>query len=102
MAYNHYVGGRAHRIEEPPEKRVSVPPLPPGEPETARRGTDAGIKAPPGALRSFRSGLDGILSHLDPGRLDTEDLLVLAILWLLYRDSGEKEMLIAMGAYLFL
>lgn len=59
-------------------------------------------KTPPGALHGIRSSLDGILSRLDPGRLETEDLLVLAILWLLYRDSGDRELLIAMGAYLFL
>ena len=29
-------------------------------------------------------------------------MLVLAVLWLLYRESGDKELLIAMGAYLFL
>ena len=33
--------------------------------------------------------------------LETEDLLVLAVLWLLYRDSGDKELLIALAAYLF-
>ncbi len=32
--------------------------------------------------------------------LDQEDWLVLAILWLLYRSSGNAELLIAMGAYL--
>ena len=46
-------------------------------------------------------GLDGIFERLDPKRLETEDLLVLAILWLLYRESGDWEMLIALGAYYF-
>ena len=32
--------------------------------------------------------------------LEQEDLVVLAILWLLYRSSGNAELLIAMGAYL--
>ena len=52
-------------------------------------------------LLSLRSGLDGIFERLDPKRLETEDLLVLAILWLLYRESGDWEMLIALGAYYF-
>ena len=71
--------------------------------------TNAGHRggAPPGEKREKpkppeRRGLEHILARLDPGKLETEDLLVLAILWLLYRDSGDKDLLIAMGAYLFL
>ena len=63
----------------------------------------SGPEKPPGAsqstrnrdpLQDLRGGLEGILSRLDPGKLETEDLLVLAVLWLLYRDSGDKELLI--------
>ena len=45
---------------------------------------------------------DGLLRRLDISSLETEDLLVLAILWLLYKESGKTEMLIALVAYLFL
>ncbi len=65
-------------------------------------GGPGAAKRPPGPLHDLMGGLDGILARLDPGRLETEDLLVLAILWLLYRESGDRELLIAMGAYLFL
>ena len=51
---------------------------------------------PPGP----RGLLDGVLGRLDVGSLETEDLLVLAILWLLYKESGKTEMLIALIAYL--
>ena len=78
----------AHRL--PPE---SAPERPPPPPENE--------KTPPSPLLSLRSGLDGIFERLDPKRLETEDLLVLAILWLLYRESGDWEMLIALGAYYF-
>lgn len=44
---------------------------------------------------------EGILRRLDISSLETEDLLVLAILWLLYKESGKTEMLIALVAYLF-
>ena len=83
MAYNRYNGstGERTRVEEP---------LPPENEKT-----------PPSPLLSLRSGLDGIFERLDPKRLETEDLLVLAILWLLYRESGDWEMLIALGAYYF-
>ena len=36
------------------------------------------------------------------GRLEAEDWLVIAILYLAYRSSGDWEMLAALGAYLFL
>ena len=45
--------------------------------------------------------LDGVLRRLDISSLETEDFLVLAILWLLYKESGKTEMLIALVAYLF-
>ena len=96
MAYNRYNGstGERTRVEEPlPPPRESAPERPPPPPENE--------KTPPSPLLSLRSGLDGIFERLDPKRLETEDLLVLAILWLLYRESGDWEMLIALGAYYF-
>jgi len=130
--YNRYrgSGSRPERVESPapPARNQSRPsPLPPQQggkppprpPQPSRPGsgrqnpapkspegeshgpepTHGGKKPPAGQARR---GLEHILSRLDPGKLETEDLLVLAILWLLYRDSGDKELLIAMGAYLFL
>ena len=47
-------------------------------------------------------GTENILARLDPGRLETEDLLILVVLYLLYRESGDTELLIALGAFLFL
>lgn len=114
MDYNRYRGnsGRVERVTSPAPPPGPPSPLPPPDetaspPEPERRraapgGAPPGGKTPSDALRGLRGSLDGILSRLDPGRLETEDLLVLAILWLLYRDSGDKELLIAMGAYLFL
>ena len=91
MAYNRYNGstGERTRMEDPPPENVRSEPSPQSE------------KTPPSPLLSLRSGLDGIFERLDPKRLETEDLLVLAILWLLYRESGDWEMLIALGAYYF-
>ena len=37
-----------------------------------------------------------------PGGLETEDLILLLILYLLYRESGDVDWLIALGAMLFL
>ena len=93
--YNAQSGRRSYRPE--PEERAPQRPSPLPPPEEAPKA-----KTPPGPLRELGRGLDGILRRLDPGRLETEDLLVLAVLWLLYRESGDRELLIAMGAYLFL
>lgn len=92
-------GENAPRRDGAPSRREPPRPVFPGG---GREPRPDGEKTPSGALHDIRSSLDGILSRLDPGRLETEDLLVLAILWLLYRDSGDRELLIAMGAYLFL
>ena len=51
----------------------------------------------------------GLLPGFDPARLlpglgglETEDLLLLLVLWLLYRESGDLELLVIMAAmYLF-
>ena len=91
MAYNRYQGstGRARRVETEP-RETPAPPPPPERP-------DAPEPTPP-VSPEYRAGpLSGVL-----GRLDTEDWLVIAILYLAYRSSGDWEMLLALGAYLFL
>lgn len=92
-AYNLYRGngGRAERIDDrrrenprsrsdenrPPQHRPP-PPFPP---------SPSFAKLP-------------ILGDLPKklGELETEDLLLILILYLMYRESGDKEMLIIMGA----
>lgn len=96
--YNAQSGQRRYHPEAEPTAPRQSSPLPPQEPPPP----PPKAKTPPGPLRELGRGLDGILSRLDPSRLETEDLLVLAVLWLLYRESGDRELLIAMGAYLFL
>ena len=85
MAYNRHHGntGRYERVED-----SFMPPPPPSPPEEdrpipapRRRPDEGGLRLP---------------------QLDTEDLLILAVLWLLYRSSGEQEMLVALAAYLVL
>ena len=87
---NRYEGntGRVTRLPErgdlpsPPPERRPPPPHP-----------------PPGPI----PGLD--LRRLLPGtagELETEDLLLLLILYLMYRESGDQELLIIMGAMFLL
>ena len=46
--------------------------------------------------------LNAILNRLSPQRLEQEDLILMLILFLLWRESGDRELLIALGAFLFL
>ena len=92
--YNRYRGnsGRRERVPEPgdfspPPPRPAAPPPPGPEPQSP----DAGL---------FSRGLGALLRRLSPGALETEDLLILAVLWLLYRESGDREFLLMLGLYL--
>ena len=58
------------------------------------------IKTPP--PKSFGSGLQNILSNVFAQGFDTEDLLLFAVLFLMYRESGDKELLIIMGGMFLL
>ena len=48
------------------------------------------------------SGLSNILSSVFPDGFEMEDALLLLTLFLLYRESGDKELLIIMGAMFLL
>lgn len=78
--------GRMIRIEE--SRKEPEPPAP-ATPPAGR------MQAPPDLLRSVRRllprGLDA---------LETEDLLLMLILYLLYRDSGDSDWLLILGGLL--
>ena len=92
MAYNRYRGaaGAPRRVETEEDRPPPASPLP-----SAEAPPEAPPPPPPGPYRA--GPLSGAL-----GRLETEDWLVIAILYLAYRSSGDWEMLAALGAYLFL
>ena len=96
MAYNRYQGnsGRVQRVEErqrEPGPAPSAPPRPgPGE------------RRPPGLFPGLSGELGRLLSRLSPMELETEDILLIAVLYLLYRDSGDEEFLFMIGGLLFL
>lgn len=91
--------GRVQRLPEqndrPPQRRT--------EPQQQARSPVAPHppqKKPGGLL----SGLDG-LKKLIPGKaeeLETEDIILLLILYLMYRESGDSELLMIMGAMFLL
>ena len=97
--YNRYIrhdDGRYERVtipdEEPsfggpPPGDTYGPPPPPPPP-------------PPGGGR--KGFLSGILDRLNLNDLDTGDLILLLIIFLLYKDGGDEELLIALGLLLIL
>lgn len=85
-AYNLYRGNgsRAERIEERRDAQHKGK-----QPAPMSRRTEK----PPAAKLPFLGELPKKL-----GELETEDLLLILILYLMYRESGDKELLIIMGA----
>ena len=82
------VSGVPESVAVTPVAPVMPPPPPPPRPRPAPPPPFGGLL--PGRL------LSGL------GELDSEDYLLLLILWLLYRESGDLELLIIMAAmYLF-
>ncbi len=83
-AYNLYRGNgsRAERVDDRPGEK----PYPQSSPQH---------RPPPAA-----PGKLPILGDLPQklGELETEDLLLILILYLMYRESGDRELLIIMGA----
>ena len=77
--------GNTGRVTRMPEPADFPPPPPPSPPRMSRPDFDLGRLLP-----GLGEGLEG------------EDLLLLLILWLLYRESGDQELLIIMGALFLL
>lgn len=111
MAMNRYHGnsGRVESLPErseisrqelfyrPREAQPSISARPPGlkrEESRGGRGSESGL----GSL--FQDKLGGLFSKLT--ELETEDLILLLILYLLYRESGDEQYLIILGLMLFL
>ena len=100
-SYNRYHGnsGRVDRVddrrgERPPEHGSERLPTAP-----QRRDPPRQKPAEPLPL------LGGSLSELLPkslGELETDDIILLLILYLMYRESGDSELLIIMGAMFLL
>lgn len=92
------------------ETAESRPPRPHQPPRYPAREERRPGKGPPpnrggglgGLLSGVPSAFSSLLSHISPGSLETEDLLLMLVLYLMYRESGDRELLIILGAMLFL
>ena len=103
MAYNRYMGnGRVVRMPDAPPPPASRN-APAGQPLSQAKAQEPPMKKRSGSLfPEFSGGLEGLLSKLKKPEWETEDLLLALILYLAYRESGDKELLIILGAMLFL
>ena len=107
--YNHYRGntGVVRRVPEPSDRARFPPQEPPqGLPAPA---PSRPVSAPPPVSRrppSPLSGLSGelgrLLSRLSPMKLETDDLLLILILYMMYRESHDEELLYILAAMFFM
>lgn len=100
---NRYQGnsGRVERFPESGEERRAPPreQIPRRQPPPPVRP-----KPPESAPSGLLNGL-GDIGRLLPdkiGELETDDIILLLILYLMYRESGDSELLIIMGAMFLL
>ena len=84
-----------HRDERSQHRNESGPP-------PARRDGPYAQRWSSGDLGGLLSGVTDALGGILRGGLETEDLLLMLILYLMYRESGDKELLIVLGAMLLL
>ena len=96
--YNRYHGntGRVERVQDPdPPAQRDAPAARPAPPPPGER-------RPPSPLSGLSGELGRLLHRLAPKELETEDFLLICILYLLYRESGDEEFLYAIGGMLLL
>lgn len=107
--YNRYIrndDGKYTRIpqEEPSQKRPDDRPPPP--PEPPREEPPHRPPPPPPGSGKNTDGLTGILRHfldqLHLNHVDTGDLLLLILLFFLFREDADEELLVALGLLLIL
>ncbi len=94
--YKLYQGntGRVRRVEEGPERPAPAAQPVPAPPPVRQPGPPQQRPRPSGPLGQL---LPGVLEDLE-----TEDLLLLLILYLMYRESGDSELLMIMGGMFLL
>ena len=65
-------------------------------------GPGPGSIRPPSPLSGLSGELGRLLNRLSPMNLETDDLLLLIVLYLMYRQSGDDELLFIMAAMFLL
>lgn len=55
-------------------------------------------EGPPQKQDKLSGAVEALMKKLDPSRMETDDLIMALILYLMYRESGDKDLLIMLGA----
>lgn len=58
------------------------------------------VNRPRGAADKAPFSIQGILKKIEAVGMETDDLLLALVLFLMYRESGDKDLLILLGAML--
>lgn len=101
--YNRYIRGSDGvytRVAQPDPPPHSAPPPPPG-PDMPPPPPPPPRDPPPGRAPEMDL-LNRLLARLHLGDLDSGDLLTLLLLFLLFREGADEELLIALGLLLIL
>ena len=102
--YNRYIRGSDGvytRVAQPDPPPHSAPPPPPGPDMSPPPHPPPRDPPPPGRAPEMDL-LNRLLARLHLGDLDSGDLLTLLLLFLLFREGADEELLIALGLLLIL
>ncbi len=77
-------------------------PLPESKKESSPGKKCGHQTAPPSPGLGLSGELGKLFGKLGSLSLETEDLLLMAVLYLMYRESGDKELLIMIAALVFI
>ena len=102
--YNRYIRGSdggSTRVAQPDPSPHSAPPPPPG-PDMPPPPPPPPRDPPPPGRAPEMDLLNRLLARLHLGDLDSGDLLTLLLLFLLFREGADEELLIALGLLLIL
>ena len=117
--YNRYIRNDNGTYTRMPEEEPHTPPPPQPEPPPSGAPPPSGGPPPPPPPKQERppgpnrpppgqtaDGLTGFLRHildqLHLNNVDTGDLLLLALLFFLFRENADEELLVALGLLLIL
>lgn len=104
--YNRYIrseDGSYTRVSEEEPRQAPPPPHAPWGEASAESGPSAGGGPPPfGGAESIAAYLRRVLDQLHLDRIDTGDLLLLGLLYFLFREKADEELLVALGLLLIL
>ena len=92
--------------QEPPPQQAPPPPPPKQDPPREEPRRPPPPPSPPQAAGRIADGLTGFLRHvldqLHLDHVDTGDLLLLVLLFFLFREDADEELLVALGLLLIL